>query len=213
MNNPLIKLFVVVISYCVFTSTGFAGSPYVSGQIGRFGSGDVDPDTTIDHGMAARIAAGYTWDTTKRIKLGLETGLTGFQTTHVKTYFANDPINSFDVDLSRTNVDILGVFDLFVTKRFDLFAKLGWAYQTQKVSSRTSMVTDITPARDNGNGLKLALGLGYNITPQVNLNLEVSGQSGGDGPYLNDHVHGIGTTMLGLRYKFDAEKQPVQTEA
>lgn len=200
------KFALIALSSLLFTHSALAGSPYVSGQLGYF-----DSDYFSDHGFAARAAAGYLWNTSKRIHLGLETGLTGFQKKNIEEYvpsFSYYQSGYYEhISNQRTTLDVLGVFDFFVTQKFDLFVKLGALYQWNSTHSDDYA----TPSRD-GFGGKLSIGFGYNITPHVNIFVERSGQRDKNNylNYSNDKT--LGTTMLGLRYTFCPRKQVVSVD-
>lgn len=201
-----VSKFLSIITFSFFSfSSSVEASSYLSGQIGTFGTGDVD-STSPEQGKLTRLAVGYSWNTTTRIKLGLETAVSVFKETTVsKTYepftmWYNTP-QTYNIDgsVQRFNYDLLGVFDFYATKKFDLFIKAGQGYQKKKFKSESTH-SAFSSTTLTVSGFKMGLGLGYDIIKNLNLNLELSHQAGKNNHFINKATPSFGTAMLGLRY-------------
>jgi opacity protein-like surface antigen len=200
------KLFsAIILSFVSFSATVEA-SPYLSAQVGTFGAGDID-GTLHEGGELTRIAAGYSWNTTKKIRLGLESAFTFFKETKISityepfsTWYNTREAYNIDGSSQRLNFDLLGVFDFYATKKFDLFVKAGKGYQKRKFKSESTNPA-FSSATSNASGFKMGLGLGYDIIKNLNLNLEFAYQGGENSYFVNKATPSFGTTMLGLRYK------------
>lgn len=159
-------------------STTALANPYLSLQAGIAGIGEYDhvfgnfshTDDFNDQRTTGRIAAGYlAMLDNSNFSIGVESGLNG------SLPFKSD--NYYDVKLKRWSFDILGVVDFYATEKFDIFGKLGAAYVTNKVSS--SYFYDSYTHRETVP--KMGLGIGYDVTPCINMNLTLMHEFSEDG--------------------------------
>ncbi len=187
----LIPLFA---SSILFTNNALA-EPYISGQIGVYGYGNNDPfDNLIDNdddlAVTGRVGVGFLWNLSESVKVGLESGFTGYHPINI-----NEELVS--VDAKRWSLDLLAVIDLYLTHNFDIFAKAGGAYVDQEYpffldNVRIGSITsdEIVP--------KAVVGLGYNITKNTNLNLSVNHEFQKE----EDVLPGTSSLMAGIRFSF-----------
>lgn len=151
-------------------STAAFAKPYLGLQAGVAGIGNYDHvfknfkthSDESDQRTTGRISAGYLADINNScFKLGVESGLQGSL-----PFKANDYWNT---KVKRWSFDILGVADVYATQKLDLFAKLGAAYTSHRLSSDyyyTDTLHETVP--------KAVLGIGYDVTPSVNFNLSLN---------------------------------------
>lgn len=172
-------------------STSALAKPYLGLQAGVGGVGDYDHvfgnfkrhTDENDQKTTGRISAGYLADiSNSRFKVGIESGLQGSL-----PFKAND---YWDTKIKRWSFDIVGVADFYATPKLDLFAKLGAAYTSHHISSNdfySETIHETVP--------KAALGIGYDVTPCVNLNLSLSHEFSD-----NANVPSLTAALVGVRF-------------
>lgn len=192
----------------IFISTNALSAPFVNVQIGA-AHGNSSPLVIGEHtnnkfGFTGRLSGGYLWDTTEKLKLGLEAGIQDFQNIDVNY---NNVVN---VTSKRWTVDALAIADYFVTDRFDVFAKLGTAYVHQHYPTTFNGSRSIDGERlylfINGRPLetqthfvpKAVVGLGYNILSDVNLNFSISHDTKNN----DKMIPGVRSYLVGAKYSF-----------
>lgn len=200
------RVFPAIIFSFFSISTAVEAAPYLSAQVGTFGAGDIE-NSLHEEGELTRLAAGYSWNTTQKIRIGLESAVTLFRETHFSiayqpysTWSHTREAYNIDGSSKRLNFDLLAVFDFYATKKFDLFVKAGQGYQQRKFKSESDNLA-FSSATTNVSGFKMALGLGYDIIKNLNLNLECAYQGGENSYFVNKATPSFGTLMFGLRYK------------
>ncbi len=169
--------------------------PFISGQIGLSGYGDnniyknFDNDHNINLGGTGRLAAGYLWDLNDFLKLGLEAGANVNQNVSIfKSY------RGYNIETKRWSIDTLAVADFFVTPQVDMFVKAGFAYVKQSLPGNFWISSNHAVAP------KGAAGVGYNITPNVNLNLSLNHEFNKSKSF---HFRpGASSVLAGIRYSF-----------
>lgn len=156
----------ILCSLIAFHSTAYC-SPYVSGQIGAinvtFGFSTPYNSYEIDKtALLTRLAVGYLWSENGILQYGIEAG---FQNLH------HVEATSYQITLGthQYQIDTVGVIDYYFCRKWDVFAKAGAAYNKRFFS------VNYQQESDSGSLAKLApkavLGIGYNLTQHVNLNL------------------------------------------
>ncbi|MFI4937096.1 MAG: outer membrane protein [Candidatus Berkiellales bacterium] len=190
------------------SSTAYS-APYISGQLGVVGYGNNAIfknlfDNDDQYAASGRVAAGYLWDINNCLKMGLETGFTINSDKNLDTVdFWN---NHIDVDYKRWSADLLGVVDFYATERFDLFAKAGVAYVSEKVEARISNPWGVNVSGSVSNEKyvpKAVIGAGYNVTNNVNLNVSLNHEF--DRNSRSDFslsVPGATSVLAGIKYTF-----------
>jgi len=203
---------ILLSSVLVVSSTCALAAPYVSGQLGSYGYGDNNVfENTFDnedgHGVTGRLAAGYRWDISEILKIGVEAGINGYQNKNIDA-------GLIDVSLKRFSTDALGVLTVYPTSKFNLFAKGGAAYVRQKLSVSGSMFR--LNVREDNIVPKAAVGVGYDICPNINVNLSLNHEFNRDkmvtfvsdtnpmvkvtGPSINT---GATSVLAGIQYTFN----------
>jgi opacity protein-like surface antigen len=210
-NNLKKKLLASVLALGV-TSAMAAPGAYISaeGGVATITGSDLD----VGYGPAGRVAGGYLFGD-EHFNAGFELGLTGY-TNMDATY--NMPMYNYEYDyyyniendfsFSGHNVDLLAVGKYTFDNHFLLLGKIGVSYVNLDASD------DVTASDDYGDEVTghgdasssdwrgtLAVGAGYQFTPQVAATLTVSGTSLGNNDNGNSDGNLI-TTMLGLTYSF-----------
>ncbi len=214
MNTKTIKTVLSIATLMVCTAS--YSKSYLSAQIGSASGNEIfvsNPPNDYKIGATGRLAAGHLWEPTCRFKLGVEAGIQIYQNIENKShdYYDADGRNvELSIETKRWGLDVLGVADFFITKRFDLFAKLGTAFVQQSYSNRINGNTFYNGGKVysaiNAHYLesesrfvpKVAVGAGYNVRDNLNINLSINHE------YKNqDHyVPGVRSVLLGLNYSF-----------
>ncbi len=154
----------------VFSVSVFAG-PYVTGQAGVAGIGEnnnlyknIFSSEKNTHGATGRLGVGYLGNINDDVKLGLETGYQLYQEVGHKK----------ENKSRRHSFDVLGVADYGLGEDVNLFAKAGAA-----VTHGTTLPKGV-------------IGVGYNVSKQVNLNLSLSQEfKKGETPAASSILGGI----------------------
>ncbi|HRE31644.1 MAG TPA: outer membrane beta-barrel protein, partial [Candidatus Berkiella sp.] len=162
MKNNIFSLLVSSIMPTVYACVPefMLETPYVSAQIGLAEKPYSDFEARKAQG---RVAVGYQWGYDQDIKAGFEGGINFFENAHF--VISNQDIN--DVGLvKRIGLDALAVLDVYVTEGVDLFAKAGPSATFQKFKYNYNGMA----AENHKNGLaaKFVLGVGYDVTPNLN---------------------------------------------
>jgi len=173
----------------IFTSPAYC-APYLSGQLGAtnatltyttpYSFADSHKTTLI-----SRIAAGYLWEKNDCLKYGIEAGFENFHS--VKKDF-----HQIELKYHQFQIDTLGVIDYYLKKKLDLFAKAGAAYSKQTGSANTLQAS--VSASFNKVFPKAVIGVGYDLTHNVNLNISLENNFNYETPKRN--------LLLGLKYSF-----------
>lgn len=148
----------------IFLTRPVLASSYVSGQIGT----KVYSTNTYIHDsqrrMSARLATGYLWPITPKHRIGIEGGVNFFQDVELEFY------PGYTEEYTRFSLDALGVYDYALSKRFDLYAKLGAAYVWEE-SFLKQNGSEYANGRYQSLVTKYGFGAGYNICSNINVNL------------------------------------------
>ncbi|MFO1257963.1 MAG: outer membrane beta-barrel protein [Gammaproteobacteria bacterium] len=171
-------------------STTVIAKPYLGLQAGVAGIGDNDHvfgnfkihGSESDQRATGRISAGYLADIpNSRFKIGVESGLQSSLPFKSNDYW--------DVKVKRWSFDILAVADFYATEKLDLFAKLGAAYTSHRISSGY-----FYSASFNETVPKAGIGIGYDVTPCVNFNLSLNHEFSD-----NAKVPSLTSALVGIR--------------
>lgn len=195
----------VFLTAALLSQAVFAG-PYaaIEGGVNGYGGNNIYDNffESEGKGPVGRLSAGYLWDLNDRFQIGLETGFSKYfkDLKANGTDWWND--TSWNARYKRWDVDLLGVVDFHATERFNLFAKAGAAYANQKTSASIFMQNTTYTYSDTDNIVspKAVIGMGYDVTDNVNLNLS-----------LNHTIHinrrdnsdlGATAVLAGIKYNF-----------
>jgi outer membrane immunogenic protein len=195
----------VFLTAALLSQAVFAG-PYAAIEAGvnGYGNNNIYENffETESNGPVGRLSAGYLWDLNNRLGVGLETGFS--------KYFKDLKVNgrdwwsdsSWNVCYKRWDVDLLGVVDFHATEKFNIFAKAGAAYVNQKISG-TIFEQNTTYHLSNSDidnivSPKAVIGMGYDVTDNVNLNLSLNHTID-----INRDVDlGATAVLAGIKYNF-----------
>jgi opacity protein-like surface antigen len=165
-------------------------APYLSGQIGGasvpfsfstpYSSYQIDKTTLV-----TRLAIGYLWGENGILQYGIETGYEHLHRVKESSY-------QITLATHRYQIDALGVIDYFFCKNWDVFAKAGAAYTKQSLSASYEQTTH-SVSLDKFSP-KAVIGVGYNVTSSVNLNLSWEKN-------FNNPLSGSGL-LAGIKYSF-----------
>ncbi|HIF9218023.1 TPA: outer membrane protein [Photobacterium damselae] len=189
-----------VLSSLVCGNAMAKAGPYIGVNIG---SGGMDtPDLEVNQtssyelrGLAGGIDAGYLWQT-QQVEYGVELG---FDTYAKNKYRIGD---FFHMDYKGYNLDLLGVAKYNFSSQWNVFGKAGLAYVNQKLT-----VDGLGLIGKNKNEIKpkVALGFGYDFTPELGMNAEYSHVFAGDANSLKSDgtkVASVDMLTLGVQYRF-----------
>lgn len=160
------KLFLC--SLMAFHSTAYC-APYLSGQIGATIvpitiSTPYNSFTNDKTALLTRLAVGYMWENNASLHYGIEAG---YENLHpVKQSY-----QQLVLEARQYQIDTVGVIDYFFCSKWDVFAKAGAAYTKRTVTGNSREGT-YTGAYDKFSP-KAAVGVGYNVTNHVNLNISL----------------------------------------
>ncbi len=141
-----------------------------------------------------RIALGLIGNSSDRIQLGVEAGVQAFGPQNNALNLGNSGHRR------RTTVDALGVIDVYITPRFDLFAKAGFAYVHQSTSVETRgykfsyLKKAVVP--------ETIVGVGYNVSPNFNVNLSLANQFSRKDDTVENRAPNAASVMLGIKCTF-----------
>ncbi len=197
---------------------------YISGQIG-YGRQVIDSDTETvtdpllgtvtvrgegddEGGVAGRLAIGYDFNE----NFGIELGGMKFSNADVKLSFSR-PIMGSTVrartQLKAFAIDLLAKGVLPLTSDFYVYAKGGVAYVNLEADSKATVTlpsgrTATIKDDDSENKFRpeLAVGVGYNITDNVMIDVSVSRIFGKSKLFSSDYIPDLDTAMVGLTYRF-----------
>lgn len=169
----------IILSFCGLLSTQTMAGLYVQGQVGAAGIGadnnffDNIFDNEFDLKATGRISAGYLWHANPCLKMGVETGFQGYSNLTIED--SND-FFSASYKFKRSTFDVLGVLDYSANSKLNLFAKAGPAYVMQKESISYTDYPYTYSFTDKSNVVvpKAAVGIGYNVSPALNVNLSLN---------------------------------------
>lgn len=199
------------------TSAIAAPGAYISAEGGT--ATITGSDFDIGYGPAGRIAAGYLFGD-QNFNAGVELGVTGY-TNLDGTYDISMYDEEYDYfyraqnnfSISGHNFDLLAVGKYTFNNHFLVLGKIGLSYVNLDVSDDVT-VSDSYGDEATGHGDAsssdwrgtLALGVGYQFTPQVAATLTAAGTSLGsndnDDNSNNNNDGNLITYMLGLTYSF-----------
>lgn len=179
----------ILCSFMAFHSTAYC-APYLSGQIGAtivpftfstpYSSYEIDKTALL-----TRLAVGYMWENNASLQYGIEAG---YENLHrVKQSY-----QQFVLEARQYQIDTVGVVDYFFCKRWDVFAKAGAAYTKRTVSGNYRQAS-YSGAYDKFSP-KVALGVGYNLTNHVNLNISLENNFQDVSPHRD--------LLAGIKYTF-----------
>lgn len=204
MKSNIKKTLFSLLATYVLSSTAFAcppntllDSPYVSAQMGV---SDKPYANYESKKFVGRVAYGYLWNPNEIVKLGLEAGANMFENNH---YVGNTgvPASGYQGTVKRFGFDILGVLDFYATQRLDLFAKAGPSYTFQKFKY-TSTANEPAKSHKDVVALKFAVGVGYDVSENINLYLTREFQTKQKHSVLENSTVPADATSIGVRYKF-----------
>lgn len=190
MNS--MRLFSILFLLASFIAPVANAAHYVSAEVGVV-------DTTLSYGYAdshkttlvGRVATGYLWENpvNDRWQYGFEIGFENFNKV-------NKHFQDIDVKYHQFQVDALGVVDYSLSEKVDFFAKLGLAYAKRKLSaeSETSFIFSQYNGVFHDGFAKGVVGVGYNLTEHVNLNVSMENNFGYHHPTRN--------LLAGIKYTF-----------
>ncbi|MGJ3495412.1 outer membrane protein A [Piscirickettsia salmonis] len=174
-------------------------SIYVEGALGYVNQQDL-PDLALvsrdDKNIGGRVAVGYMYDIDPMWGIGAELGWGYYGKTEYS--FGGESFN-----VKSTAWDISAVGTWHINPQFDLFAKAGMAYEDLNGSLTLNGQT-ISGDNEEWKPL-LAIGAGYNFTPNFQVNLTYTHIFGDDLSSNNigdSDVATINSVLLGLRYTF-----------
>jgi outer membrane immunogenic protein len=194
----------VFLTAALLSQAVFAG-PYAAIEAGvnGYGNNNIYENffETESNGPVGRLSAGYLWDLNNRLGVGLETGFSKY----FKDLKANGTDwwsdTSWNASYKRWDVDLFGVVDFHATEKFNIFAKAGAAYVNQKISGSifTQDTTYHISDTDNIVSPKAVIGMGYDVTDNVNLNLSLNHTI-----HINRAQSDLGATavLAGIKYNF-----------
>ena len=166
-----------------------AGAPYVAYQAGSYGYNDDNKfyDNLFDD-FSTRLSAGYMWATNPCLSYGVEAGY---------QFYSKQSERIFDYTFSykRQSLDLLGVLDYKINQQFNVFAKAGavLVLQTFKLGD----VYGVDSEDHNTVTPKAAIGVGYEILDNVQLNLSLNHEF--EREY---HAPSASSLLLGVQYSF-----------
>ena len=158
----------ILCSLIAFHSTAYC-APYLSGQIGATTvttniNTPYSSFTSDKTALLTRLAVGYMWENNASLHYGIEAG---YENLHrVKQSYQQIVLEG-----RQYQIDTVGVIDYFFCKRWDVFAKAGVAY-TKRTVSANYPAAFYSGAYDRF-APKAVVGVGYNLTNHVNLNLSL----------------------------------------
>lgn len=179
----------ILCSLIAFHSTAYC-APYLSGQIGAtvipftistpYSSFESDKTALL-----TRLAVGYMWGNNANFQYGIEAG---YENLHrVKESF-----QQIALEARQYQIDAVGVIDYFFCKRWDVFAKAGAAYTKRTVAANYQAIY-FSGAYDRFSP-KVVVGVGYNLTNHLNLNLSLENNF--------KHVAPQRDILAGIKYSF-----------
>lgn len=190
------------LSTFLLSATALA-TPYMIGQLGAggFDFNNNPFSNVLENGherhMNARLGAGYLWDVNERLKMGAESGFNRY--AHIK-----EPLKIsaelYSTHLSRWSLDGLAVVDFYTTPALDLFAKVGFAYINQKSSVEIDGYKLIH--EEKRVVPKLALGTGYQLTPNLNAHLSLHHEFAHSHSKTVASVLSASALLIGVNYAF-----------
>ena len=185
---------ITLISFCtsLFLASSAYASPYINAQVGFFGFEVVNTtpySSSEEHNLGAnlRIGVGKLWSVNDCLQLGLETGANVFG-SH------GDTLLNGTIDYDRYSFDLLAVADQHITRRFDIFAKAGFAYAKDEYTFRNFLFNHTIS--NSAIVPKGVLGIGYDVTERINLNLAYNKE------FHANNVNDISFLTAGLNIKF-----------
>ncbi len=167
----------------------------------------------IGKGVAMRANIGYNFLAANNVLIGTEAGFTGYPSNH---YSRSGYIRDNIVKISGNTVDLLATMQYYFTNKVNLIGKFGIAATHQRsqytVYGATSGVAKNYKSYKTTKVLpELAVGIGYNLTRAVNMNVTYN-HVFGKNPNIsvsNDivaptdsNVGSINTVLLGASYNF-----------
>ncbi|MCS5710451.1 outer membrane protein [Candidatus Berkiella aquae] len=169
-------------------------TPYVSAQIEIAEKPYSDFEARKAQG---RVAAGYQWGYDQDTKVGIEGGINFFENAHytISNQAAND-VGS----VRRIGLDALAVLDVYVTPVVDFFAKAGPSATFQKFKYNHNGMT--SENHKDGLAAKFVLGVGYDVTPNVNAYLAHEFQTSHRHDEMEHSRLPTNNTAIGIRYHF-----------
>ncbi|WIH24962.1 outer membrane protein [Photobacterium damselae] len=187
-----------VLSSLVCGNAMAKAGPYIGVNIGSGGmdTPELEGNQTSSYelrGLAGGIDAGYLWQT-QQVEYGVELG---FDTYAKNKYRIGD---AFRMDYKGYNLDLLGVAKYNFSSQWNVFGKAGLAYVNQKLT-----VDDFGSKNKNEIKPKVALGFGYDFTPELGMNAEYSHVFAADANSLKSDgtkVASVNMLTLGVQYRF-----------
>ncbi|MBI2790880.1 MAG: outer membrane beta-barrel protein [Gammaproteobacteria bacterium] len=173
----------------VFVSPAYC-APYLSGQLGAT---DVTLTYTTPYSFSdshkitpiSRVAGGYLWENDEHFKYGLEAGFENFHSV-------KEDFHQIELKYHQFQIDTLGVIDYYPGKRLDLFVKAGAAYAKQTASMSALQISG--SGSYNKVFPKAVVGVGYNVTQNVNLNISLENNFNYESPKRD--------LLAGVKYTF-----------
>lgn len=192
----------LLVSLAMLSSVAVAnGAPYVGAELGAFGYGNnnvaknlFESHRSDDRGVTGRVSAGYLWDITNAVKLGVEAGVSKNQN---KTVVEFDDAN---LKFKKWGLDTLAVADFAVNDCMNVFAKAGTTYTHNKFAANAynleySVSNSVVVP-------KAVIGAGYNVSENINLNVSLNHEFERNSSNDSKYSPGTSSVLAGIKYSF-----------
>lgn len=212
MNNKILSFSCIALlsSLSTLATAASLGIPYVGVQAG-FGGMDTPTinatGTTTEkyNGVALGVDGGYLFSVSHHFKVGPELGFKGYADNTYKSPTTPYFPGVTRVTYSGNYFDVLVNAQYNLNAKWNLIGKVGGAIVQQLETD-----TGTTYGKKESNAIlpEIVLGVGYNITPQMNINASYNGVIGTKipkesvGGITNTSVASVNTYMLGFTYSF-----------
>lgn len=153
---------------------------------------DLDATST-----AFRVALGYSKDLNPKFGIGGELGYNDYGSQTYKGYTIGNYENTLEYDYS--SVDLLSKMTWHATKSFDLYGKLGIAFEMVETSGNSNVSSNSKALPEVG------LGMSYFATEKLSIDLAMYRTEGDDVEFTyndDDNLPSIFTVLLGVNYYF-----------
>lgn len=202
------KLILVIVVPLILLPVMTYAAPgyYIQGELGMValsaGTHDMFNPIFNPAGGAGRLSVGHLWGD-NNFNYGLETGLMYYPHADMDSFIFADTTTTY----KGYNFDILGVIKYTFDSGFSLFGKAGGAYVHQNATSSLDISVDgisvstSTSASGSRVAPEVALGVGYQLTSNLGLNLTADTVFAGT-PSASNPVATTNSLLLGLAYRF-----------
>lgn len=174
---------------CLFSLTSIASSPYIEAQLGgshlAIDSNSFTGINVDKTGFAFGLRAGFLFPNEhSKLSYGLETGI---------EYGGNAKIGP--LELSQSNLDLLGIAQYSVADNMDIFAKAGLAITKANISNSI-----ISSSADAIGAIKVGVGSAYKINDSMAVTINLNHVFGNELDFLGTIPVSQTSAMLGLRF-------------